>query len=220
MKSSIVLAVLVSAIVWIALALVFRIIPASNQNGAVVVSLVAALAGGLFAIAIVKLVSKPAGFLSSVAARCLVVFIGTGLFFFVAGKIYKPARATITCHPASFQGNTGDATTNNYVYLDPGEHLTWHINGRAATHVKLVFTPKDNGKCPGIAPFESDTGLDFLMPADQTEKISGKVKAVAGCFGFTITCDSGSLHDVIDPMIEVPRPPRRLYGLPFPFGLN
>lgn len=237
MKSSIVLAVLVSAIVWVALALVFRIIPASNLSGAPLVSLVAALAGGLLAFLVIRKMNA-SGFLSSVGGRILLSVVFSGVLFVAAGLVYKaaslPPEATVICFPNTsappsaepckyFKGNSGNSQTCLYLELDKGESLTLHYIGRPATQVDLTAKEKVVGKEKYSAgfPFGTDPSfLHFSIPSEgKIDKTSGRVQA-DGHFGFNIECKSGTLHPVIDPMIEVPRPPRRLYGLPLPFGFD
>jgi hypothetical protein len=195
MKTSIVLAVVVSLIVW---ALTFDSFFDSNRF---VLSIVIALASGLAVVAIIRALTgnnPPSTGIQLIA----VALAGAAILFVVSKLVPKqscpPAPITLSCGPA-------DANPQKRC-LDAGSEVEWITSGIAPQFTVQVHDFKKERTWPWPPKKESPLVSD-PPPGNSGASIKAKVRNDRhGKYKYSVTCTlQVGQPDTKDPMIEVPK---------------
>ncbi len=191
MIKSIVLAVVVSLVIW---ALTFDLWFEYNR---VLPSLGIALAAGLIIVLIVRALAN-----SGLALQLIIVGVAVGLVLFAASKLFPQRGCTlpanrpiiVTCGPV-------DATPD--VCAKEGEDIEWVTSGVApGITIEIHGFKKIRRFWPDKkeSPLEADP-----TPGNNQNNIKGKIKITqenkGRKFKYSVTCTPGGTKD---PMIEVP----------------
>jgi hypothetical protein len=98
-------------------------------------------------------------------------------------------------------------------FLNKGDWMKWEIEAPKGTVVVIEPMQKknyDGTQTLGMTPFELAPPYQFTITASngQKEKLRLNPNLTNGTYGYKITCTyEDGTFSVIDPMIEVPRPP-------------
>jgi hypothetical protein len=195
MKTSIVLAIVVSLIVWV---LTFDSFFDSNR---LVLSVVIALAAGLAVVAIIRAVTgnnPPATGIQLI----VVALAGVAILFAVSKLLPKqscpPAPITLSCGPA--------AANPEKRCLDAGSEVEWITSGIAPQFTVQVHDFKKKRIWP-FPPKKESPLVSDPPPGNSGSSIKGKVREDRhGKYKYSVTCTPQvGQPDTKDPMIEVPK---------------
>ena len=196
MKLSIVLAIVISLVVW---ALTFDSFFDSSR---LVLSVVIALAAGLVVVAIFKALTKPDSHPPSIGIQLIIVALAGVAALYALSKIVPtrscpPEPITLSCEPA-------DANPNKQC-IDPGSDVEWITSGIPNGFTVEVHDFKRK-RWP-LPPKKESPFVSDPPPGNNGPPIIGKLRQDRrGNYKYSVTCTKeGGQPDTKDPMIEIPR---------------